>query len=458
MGNRTDEAARWHVRMAWICVQMTMPSKQVFECDVLVIGGGPAGLAAAARASQHNQRVIVVDDNPALGGQIWRNAMLTQAPEAARWIDQLDHVQVINGASVFCADFAGPRQVYAETTGALCEFRYQKLILATGARERFIPFPGWTLPGVMGAGGLQALVKGGLPIQGKRVVIAGTGPLLLAVAAYLKEKGAQVCLIAEQSTLSRLTRFALKLLDQPAKMLQFIRLQKALFGIPYLTNCWPTAAHGTGQLAAVTLRQSNRTRRVECDYLATSYYLVPNVELASMLGCAIHDGAVQVNEFQQTTQPAIYAVGEATGIGGVERSVIEGQIAGYAAANQPDLARSLFSGRKRQHQFSQALARTFALRSELKGLSSPDTIICRCEDVTRERLDGYASARAAKLHTRCGMGPCQARICGPIVSFLYGWQDDSIRPPLFPVSIESLAAMSAPIAKPETIQQGESLS
>src|SRR5258706_3965848 len=162
---------------------MTMLNKNQFECDVLVIGGGPAGLAAAARASQHNQRAIVLDDNPALGGQIWRKPHMAHVPEAAQWIDQLGNVQVINRASVFCADVhsdvdsADPGQVYAQTAEALCEFHYQRLILATGARERLVPFPGWTLPRVMGAGGLQALVTGGLPINRKRAGIAGTGPL-----------------------------------------------------------------------------------------------------------------------------------------------------------------------------------------------------------------------------------------------------------------------------------------
>jgi NADPH-dependent 2,4-dienoyl-CoA reductase/sulfur reductase-like enzyme len=163
--------------------------------DVLVIGGGPAGIAAAARAAESGARVGIVDDNPRLGGQIWRGGSEDKTSEASRWIERLH----ASGASIL----AGFRVVHQPEAGVLlaenldraCELSYKKLILATGARERFLPFPGWTLPNVMGAGGLQAMVKGGLPIRGKRVVVAGTGPLLLAVAATLRKLGAEVVMI-----------------------------------------------------------------------------------------------------------------------------------------------------------------------------------------------------------------------------------------------------------------------
>ena len=164
---------------------------------VLVIGAGPAGLAAAYRAAENGLRVAVLDDNPAAGGQIWRGGEeKVESREAQAWFDRIRSVdiQLINGARVFQQPRA--RTLLAETRTGVCELNYEKLILATGARERFLPFPGWTLPNVMGAGGLQALVKTGLTIEGKRVVVAGSGPLLLAVAAYLRAHGAEVLLIA----------------------------------------------------------------------------------------------------------------------------------------------------------------------------------------------------------------------------------------------------------------------
>ncbi|HET9713501.1 MAG TPA: FAD-dependent oxidoreductase, partial [Pyrinomonadaceae bacterium] len=165
-------------------------------CDVLVVGAGPAGMAAAYRAAQSRARVAVVDDNPAAGGQIWRGEQAKPASrEAQAWFERIRSVEIqfINGARVF--QQPRPGTLLAETPEGVRELSYTNLVLATGARERFLPFPGWTLPNVMGAGGLQALVKTGLPIEGKRVVVAGSGPLLLAVAAYLRGRGAEVLLI-----------------------------------------------------------------------------------------------------------------------------------------------------------------------------------------------------------------------------------------------------------------------
>ncbi|HKR22261.1 MAG TPA: FAD/NAD(P)-binding oxidoreductase, partial [Pyrinomonadaceae bacterium] len=172
------------------------------ECDVLIVGAGPAGLAAAYRAAQDGRRrVTVVDDNPDAGGQIWRGERREpRSREAQAWFQRLRSVQVelITGARVF--QQVEPRKLLAEMSdGGVCELMFENVVLATGARERFLPFPGWTLPNVMGAGGLQALVKGGLPVEGKRIVIAGSGPLLLAVAAYLRDHGADVLCVAEQA-------------------------------------------------------------------------------------------------------------------------------------------------------------------------------------------------------------------------------------------------------------------
>src|SRR5262249_31016544 len=131
------------------------------------------------------------------------------------------------------------------------EVRYDRLILATGARERFLPFPGWTLPNVTGAGGLQALAKSGFPVAGKRVVIAGTGPLLLAVPRSLRAHGANVRLIGEQTWQHRLNRFAMHLARHPGKLIQAIGFRANLLAIPYLTSCWPIGANGKGKIERV---------------------------------------------------------------------------------------------------------------------------------------------------------------------------------------------------------------
>ncbi|HEU4837125.1 MAG TPA: FAD/NAD(P)-binding oxidoreductase [Pyrinomonadaceae bacterium] len=410
--------------------------------DVLVVGAGPAGMAAAWRAAQSGLRVTVVDDNPAAGGQIWRGG----PPEAQAWFERIRSVdvQVINGARVF--QQLRPGTLLAETNSGVCELNYSSVVLATGARERFLPFPGWTLPNVMGAGGLQALVKTGLPIEGKRVVVAGSGPLLLAVAAYLRRHGAGVVLVAEQASVSQLARFGIGLLRHRKKLLEGWELKKdfsrkgatAQSKTEYLSSCWVSEAHGTEKLEGVTLMRGAKRWCVACDYLACGFHLVPNVELAELLGCSIESGSVKVDAFQQTTVANVYSAGETTGIGGLELSLVEGEIAGLAAAGKHNAARELFPVRAEQRKFADLLNRTFALRGELKVLSTPQTIVCRCEDVTFERLQRYTSWRAAKLQTRCGMGPCQGRVCGGAVEFLFGWRAESVRPPVLPVKIESL--------------------
>ena len=416
--------------------------------DLLIIGAGPAGLAAAYHAAKSGLLVTVVDDNPAAGGQIWRGEQRkSTSAEARAWFEKIRSVdiQFVEGARVF--QQPRPGVLLAETRHDVRELRYEALILATGARERFLPFPGWTLPNVMGAGGLQALVKTGLPIEGKRIVLAGSGPLLLAVAAYLRRCGAEVLLVAEQASSMRLARFGLRLILSKQKRSQASSLKKDLLrkgaeaqrrGVRYLMSCWPLAAHGEGKLESVTLFQRGKRWQVGCDYLACGFHLVPNVELAELLGCAVDRGAVRVDEFQQTTVPNVYSAGETTGIGGLELSLVEGEIAGLGVAGKFDEARKLFPVRAKQRRFADLVNRTFALRDELKALVQPDTIVCRCEDVTFERVRAHSSWRAAKLQTRCGMGPCQGRVCGGAVEFLFGWRAESVRPPVLPVRVESL--------------------
>lgn len=406
--------------------------------DVLIVGAGPAGLASAWRAASAGARVSVVDDNPNPGGQIWRGEQTKPtSPEAQVWLKRLRsvNIRVIPSARIF--QQAKPGTLAAETPHGVVELNYTHLILATGARERFLPFPGWTLPNVFGAGGLQALVKTGLPIEGKKVVIAGTGPLLLAVAAYLLDQRANVLLIAEQASSLKLAKFGVALIGA-GKSGQAFELKQRLKSVKYLNGCWPVAAHGNEKLESVTLQRAGKRSQVACDYLACGFHLVPNLELADLLGCRIQNGAVKVDQFQQTSVPGIYAAGEATGIGGLELSLVEGEIAGLVAAGKGAEAQKLFSVRAKGKGFARILNESFALRGELRDLATSETIVCRCEDVVFERLKQHDSWRAAKLQTRCGMGPCQGRVCGAAAEFLFGWPCSSVRPPILPVRVESL--------------------
>jgi NADPH-dependent 2,4-dienoyl-CoA reductase/sulfur reductase-like enzyme len=407
------------------------------ETEILIIGGGAAGLAAAVSVS--DKKVLLVDDNPHLGGQIWRAEMgRIKDPAAQELLAKIEakQISILNNATVFGQK--DEKALVAETRAGVIELRFEKLILATGARERFLPFPNWTLPNIFGAGGLQALVKNGLPVANKRIIVAGTGPLLLAVADYLKAKGATVLLIAEQAPTTRLAKFGFGLLAQPKRLAQAIALRKRLFGVKLATDCFVVSAEGNKKLDAVNLTRNGKDLRLECDLLACGFHLVPNTELARLLGCRIDNGCVRVDELQQTSVPDIFCAGEPTGIGGLELSLVEGKIAGMATSGQIEKARHLFREKRKLREFAGSLNQTFALRDELKHLPDAETIICRCEDVRFKDLQNFGSFRDAKLQSRCGMGSCQGRICGAATEFLFNWESPAVRAPIFPIKLGNL--------------------
>lgn len=395
--------------------------------EIVIVGAGPAGIAAALIASSCGAEVVLLDDNPAPGGQIWRGG-----DAALRLRDT--RVSIVTGARVIAGD-AGACSVTVETADSSFAIPYEKLILATGARELFLPFPGWTAPGMFGVGGLQALTKSGLSITGKTVIVAGTGPFLLAAAAHFRKLGATVPLIAEQAPRGQLFHFARKLLRYPGKLLEAARLRFRLRRTRYLTSCWVESANE----GIANLRKGGRVWGERFDFLAAGYGFRPNTELAEAMSCDLRDNNIAVDSLQRTSRNGIYAAGECTGIGGVDLSLIEGQIAGLAACGQSERASRLHKRRQRMLNFAEALDKAFSLRPELRGLPREDTIVCRCEDVRWQALRERRSRRETKLYTRCGMGPCQGRICGSILDFLCGPDHDRVRPPVFPARLETLA-------------------
>lgn len=409
------------------------------EFDIVVIGAGPAGLAAAWAAAGGNRRVALLDETPWLGGQIWRGQQAAgPVGLAAQWLGRFlqSGATLLDRTCVIAAP--EPGLLLAERDSEPCQIRWKRLILATGARELLLPFPGWTLPGVTGAGGILNLVKNGWPVQGQRVVIAGSGPLLLAAAEGLAKHGARVVGIFEQTTRSALFGFVLGLCGHPEKVWQALRLRLGLLGVPYRLGTWPVRAEGSEQIKSVTLTNGRRTWTQPCDLLACGFGLVPNVELALGLDCALQDGFVRVDGWQATSQPNIFCAGEPTGIAGADSAIVQGQIAGYAASEQRGRAEALGAQRDSWRRFGQSLAKAFALRPELKSIATEDTLVCRCEDVSLGRLRQCTSWREAKLHARCGMGPCQGRVCGPAAQCILGWGMESMRPPVSPAKVQSL--------------------
>ncbi|QEE24423.1 FAD-binding protein [Rhodanobacter glycinis] len=411
--------------------------------DVLVVGAGPAGLTAAQAAASRGARVGLLDAQVQAGGQVWRHDVRHAPPAVARRAIEaaLSHPGI--------EWLAQTRVVLQEHDALLLEdnerawhVRYGALILANGARELLLPFPGWTLPGVTGTGGLQALGKQGWPLAGKKVVIGGSGPLLLAAAATAKRHGATVLSIHEQASAAQIHRFARGLWRWPSKAWQAAMLRTTLAGVPYHTGSVVRRALGGDALQGVEIDGPHGRRQIACDQLAAGYGLVPNVELAQMLGCELRypnrHACVSVDDMQRTSLANVFAAGEVCGIGGRDSARIEGAIAGYAAVGDQAQARQLLPARQRTRRFADALATHFALDPRVLALADSDTLICRCEDVPLSALDAFPDARSAKLATRCGMGACQGRICGSALAELSRFPRGGIRPPLFPARLSTL--------------------
>ncbi|WP_324727373.1 FAD/NAD(P)-binding oxidoreductase [Pseudomonas chlororaphis] len=418
--------------------------QQRLSCDILIVGSGPAGLAAARAASRSELSIILLDDNPRPGGQIWRNGPGVTLPGIARdALQVLQHprLRYLPGTRVVAG--AGANALLLEDAEQALLVHYQSLILCCGARELLLPFPGWTLPGVTGAGALQALLKNGLAVAGERVVIAGSGPLLLASAATARQVGARVEAVLEQAPLPALATFTAGLWRWPAKLGQAVGLATT----SYRCNAHVLEALGDDRLEAVRIQQGEQVREIPCERLACGFGLVPNTTLASHLGCQLPANAIAVDRYQGTSLARVYAAGECTGVGGSELARVEGEIAGLAASGQTREATALIQCRAHWQAFAERVSETFALQPALLRLARADTLLCRCEDVPYAAVAGEAGWSEAKLHSRCGMGACQGRVCATAAQALFGWTAPTPRAPLVPARIETLLMESTPGAK-----------
>ena len=380
--------------------------------DIAVIGAGPAGLAAAAAARRAGARVALLDAGFRAGGQYWRHRDGHDPIPAALRQDLLP------GHAVWHVEADSDGFTTHTTAG---EIRSHTVIIATGAYDRQLPFPGWTLPGVFTAGGAQAMLKGhGVPV-GERVVVAGTGPFLLPVAAGL---GDRVVGVFEAGSPLRFARHPLAVARNPGKLVEGARYLRAL-RVPVRTRTAVVAAHGDDRVRAVTVATLDREwrpvaeREIECDAVAVGYGFTPQLELPLQLGCDTRldaDGSLvaTADRWQRATVPGVYLAGEVCGVGGAQLSLVEGAIAGAHAAGAP-VSRRLLRKRSALRAFAAAMHDTYRVGT---GWHTDDTIVCRCEEVTVREVRqavvdlGATEPRGVKLLARPGMGLCQGRVCG----------------------------------------------
>lgn len=427
--------------------------------DVAVIGAGPAGMAAAATAAEHGLRVALIDSGGQLGGQYFRHP----APGlTAPWLPKLHHGWSRFGQLAARIE-ASPRievlfehQVWAVETGFSVRtdrgpLAAANVVLATGSYERVVPFPGWDLPGVFTAGGAQAVLKGNLVLPGQRVVVAGTGPLLLPVAASLSTAGAKVLGLYEANHVRGYARHPIPLLANPSKLLEGADYVRRFIGnrVPVRSGFIVLEAQGTDSLEAVIVARPDGTgrRRIACDALAIGYGLTPQIDLGLTLGCdheILADGtvALRVDTDQRTSVPNFYAVGETAGVAGVQTSLTEGTIAGLVMAEQTKDLEALRRRRDRQRTFADVIRAQHPVPPAWRDHLTPDTVVCRCEEVPTRAITeavelGATDARTIKLLTRAGMGWCQGRVCGYAVACMSGGAPTDL-----------LAAAKRPLARP----------
>ncbi len=450
----------------------------------IIIGGGPAGMSAAVEIARSGGDALIIDSNPRLGGQYWRHGEdATFSHDGARFfalqdeIDRETKIEVRAGTQVWRASHLdGVSGLWLNDGTSVTT---DSLLIATGAYDRSLPFPGWDLPGSMTAGGAQAILKASGALLGRSVFIAGTGPFLLPVAASLVEAGVKVLGVLEANRvngwINHLGAVDLSKMKDAARYFKVLATAKVPIRMGYAI----IEARGNGHIEEVVIAKVDRNFAVKpgtmevhrCDAIATGWGFTPDLTIAHSLGVStdVHpidrSVVIHVDAFQETSQRGVFAAGESTGVGGVDLALIEGRVAGIAIAVQRGLITTveakkrsvgLAQERSKIRKFADALLSVYKIREGWRSWINPQTILCRCEEVTFHQLRnvihdlGANDVRTAKLLSRSGMGLCQGRVCGRIVADVVGGEigiqatDDELRgihnrPIAHPISLQTLA-------------------
>lgn len=421
-----------------------------------IIGGGPAGLSAATQAARLGVPSIIIDENPQLGGQIFRQVpadfkvvddkefgkQYLQGKKILNEVDEFNEkIQVWTKGLVW--GYFNDRELAVMRNGDLELVKADQIVIAAGAYDRPIPFPGWTLPGVFTAGCAQAIVKTQRVLPGTRFLLAGTGPLQLVLANELLKSGAKLAGVVEAVSLTGLWRHLLGLLKQPDLMwdgFKYLATLK-LHRVPFIESHIIVRASGSEEVEQVAIARANKhwqpiphtEQTFDVDALCVGYGLIPNTDLTRLCGCAhLYDPKLggwvpRHDENMETTVRGIFVAGDGCGVGGVRVAIEQGKLAAiYAACNlgfvdediADNLAVSIRGKLKKLWSFQSAVSELYSVRSGIYSLATEDTTICRCEEISLGDIRKAIRAGAwhpddIKRRTRAGMGYCQGRMCTP---------------------------------------------
>lgn len=457
-------------------------------CDLLVVGGGPAGMAAAATAARLGVSTLLVDEQAALGGQIYRNieshAEDTKGVAAADWQRGAALVREFHasgarhrgGTQVWQLDPIrdGTCKIYV-TDGAQADvISAMRVLLATGAMERPVPIPGWTLPGVMTVGAAQILYKTGKHVPHAGTWIAGSGPLLWLFAAQALEAGGKIEGIldtAPRSNYAHALRHSMAALRGRAYLERGLALQAQVrrAGVPVIKDVAAIEAKGEDRLTTLRFRAGGRWQDVLASTLLLHHGVVPNVHATRSLHAQHRwDGPQRcfvpvVDAWGMTSAEGYGVAGDGAGIVGAEASALRGRLAALESArrlgaideHRRDAEAAPIQGDLARHVPVRAfLDQLFAPRASLLA-PADDVLVCRCESITARQIRdavrlGCTGPNQMKAFTRCGMGPCQARMCGLAAAEIIAHERGvgmeavgvfNVRPPLKPLSLRELAAL-----------------
>jgi NADPH-dependent 2,4-dienoyl-CoA reductase/sulfur reductase-like enzyme len=459
--------------------------------DLIVIGGGPAGLAAASVGARAGLATVLFDENPGVGGQIYR--AITSTPVADRsilgddyWVGEAlaaeakaSGAAIVNGAMVWSLD--PHRIVGVSIAGQTRLVEGRRIIIATGSLERPFAIPGWTLPGVMTAGGAQTALKAQGLVPSGRTVMAGTGPLLWLLAAQILRAGGRIDALLDTTPRRNWLLAAPHLPDfvlSPyfSKGLKLLREVRARVPVHKVDR---VAAVGDGKLSDVVFSLGGgEQRRLPADLLLLHQGVVPNVNLALAAGLA-H----RWNERQLCFEPVLDAdfggsvagiavAGDGAGIAGGTAAVQRGRLAAMAAvrALRPDVPipdPQTVRQRLQREEMGRAFLDWLNRPAESFRRPTGDTLVCRCEEVTAQQVRdtarlGCEGPNQMKAFLRCGMGPCQGRLCGLTVTELIAETREStpaevgyyrLRPPVKPITLAELASLPISDAERKAVER-----